>query len=73
MLPDELRERAQRRGRQLGVSLGQFIRESLRARLSRIDQGAAEDPLFADKAVFEGDAGADLAKNHDRYLYRESL
>lgn len=72
MLPNELRARAQRRASELGMSLGQFIRESLTARLSRVEN-QTEDPLFEDSAVFEGDAGKDLARNHDRYLYGDTL
>jgi hypothetical protein len=29
------------------------------------------DPMFADEAVFAGRAPANLARNHDRYLYGE--
>lgn len=70
MLPSELRARAQRRASELGMSLGQFIRESLALRLNGGGH-SAEDPFFADDAVFEGDDGDDVAKNHDRYLYSD--
>lgn len=68
MLPNELRARAQRRAGELGMSRGQFIRESLSLRLNG-GEHSAEGPFFADDAIFEGDAGNDLARNHDRYLY----
>lgn len=68
MLPQDLRARAQRRAGELGMSLGQYIRESLALRLNG-GEHSAEDPFFADDAVFEGDAGDDVARNHDRYLY----
>lgn len=72
MLPNDLRSRAQRRARELGMSLGQFIRESLAARLGR-GGNQAEDPLFADDAVFAGQVAGDLARNHDHYLYDDSV
>ncbi|HET6878852.1 MAG TPA: hypothetical protein VFI31_01780 [Pirellulales bacterium] len=70
MLPNDLRARAQRRARELGMSLGQFIRESLAAKLGG-GENEAEDPLFADDAAFAGEVPDDLARNHDRYLYND--
>jgi hypothetical protein len=70
MLPPELKERAQRTARERGISFGQLLRESLEETLRRDSKsGFAADPLFADTAVFEGDAPADLAASHDVYLY----
>ena len=66
MLPPELKARAEREAGIRGVSLGELIRLSLEAALSH-DRG--EDPLFADKAVFRGDAPEDLSTDHDAYLY----
>lgn len=71
MLPNDLRVRAQRRASELGMSLGQFIRELLAARLSR-SENQGEDSLFEDNAIFEEDAGNDLARDHDRYLYGDA-
>ncbi len=70
MLPEELRRRAYRRARECRVSLGEVIRESLEAALPPPPQTPADDPLFADDAVFRGRAPRDLASAHDRYLYR---
>jgi hypothetical protein len=71
MLPNDLKARALRRAKELGVSFGEFVRESLSAQLSRADQNA-DDPLFADQAVFEEEAATDVATDHDRYLYGDS-
>ncbi len=72
MLPPELKARAQQRARELGISLGQLVRKALESELVRSSAGSrSEDPLFADEAVWTGDAPGDLAKHHDRYLYDE--
>ena len=68
MLPGELKARALRRARQRGVSFGALVRESISAMLS-IAPGQTEDSLLEDKALFDGNTPADLASNHDRYLY----
>ncbi len=70
MLPPDLKIQAQRQAREQGVSLGEFIRRAIELQLK--GSGAtrrAADPLFADIAVFTGDAPADSAAEHDRYLY----
>lgn len=70
MLPPELKIRAQQQARKLGVSLGEFIRRAIEARLDDSRQAErAADPLFADDAVFTGDAPSDAAAEHDLYLY----
>jgi hypothetical protein len=70
MLPLELKEKAMRRARERGISLGEFLRESLELALnSGASKNRKDDPLFADRAVFDGDVPSDLSENHDRYLY----
>jgi hypothetical protein len=69
MLPADLRRRAFVRARERGVSLGELIRESLGASLPRTGPARAEDPLFAEAAVFEGEAPRDLSAAHDEHLY----
>jgi len=64
--PDDLRKKAEAVARERGLTLGEFVRRCVSM---NVDQSRASDPLFADKGVFEGDAPADLAQNHDRYLY----
>lgn len=72
MLPPDLKGRAQQQAREQGVSLGEFVRRAIESQLN--GSGAvlrAADSLFAD-AVFTGDAPADSAAEHDRYLYGDS-
>ena len=76
MLPLKLKLQARRQAKKRGVSLSVLVRESL---TTTLDLGAVErgkssrasDSLFADEAVFIGDAPTDLSINHDRYLYGE--
>ena len=73
MIPEDLKITAQRYARQHGMSLGDLIRESLQQRLlQESDESRAEDPLFADRAVYDGNAPGDLAAKHDEYLYDDS-
>jgi hypothetical protein len=71
MLPRNLKMRASRHAGRLGISVGELIRQSLAAIIYRPTDRAREDPLFADQAVFGGQAPRDLAKHHDRHLYGE--
>jgi hypothetical protein len=68
-LPLELKNLAETRAREEGVSLEEFVLELLEKRLS--PKSAERDPLFAKYKVFDGDAPSDLAENHDKYLYDE--
>jgi len=71
MLPHDLKVKALNRANKMGKSLGQFIRESITLALESTEGNRLEDdPLFADDAVYQGKTPADLAKNHDTYLYR---
>ena len=65
-LPTELKAKAEQAAQARGVSLADFIRESLEWVLA---QTVENDPLFADNAVYSGTAPADLAARHDEYLY----
>jgi len=69
MLPADLRHRSTRRARERGLSFGELVRESLSAELDRASVSRDADPLFADHAVYKGRAPADLAAEHDAYLY----
>lgn len=66
MLPAELKHRAEQAAHAEEISLGELLRTSLEAYLQ---QRHGRDPLFADEAVFHGETPADLAHDHDRYLY----
>lgn len=72
MLPPDLKMRAQRLAQERGISLGVLIREALASALEAAgDDRRNNDPLFADDAVFTGDAPSDLAQHHDQYLYAD--
>ncbi|WP_025321628.1 ribbon-helix-helix domain-containing protein [Deferrisoma camini] len=68
MLDDALIHRARQRAEAEGISLGELIRRSL-ARFLEEPRGL--DPFFADDAVYEDSGPADMAAEHDRYLYGE--
>jgi len=70
MIPEDLKIRATIRANAVGISLGGFIRESLAKALRSDGNMALDDPYMNDNSVFEGDIPADLAQNHDKYLYR---
>jgi hypothetical protein len=71
MLPPDLKTRAQSRAREMGISFGELVRQALESELSAPPGRRDDDPLFADVAVFGGEAPADLSAAHDRYLYDE--
>jgi hypothetical protein len=65
--PEDLHGQANAAAQERGQSLDQFVRGCVRSALHK----RADDPFFADISVFQGDAPADLAENHDEYLYGE--
>lgn len=69
MLPAELKARAVKRAKAMGISLGDLIRDSLAAALRNGKKRQDIDPFFADTVVYDGPAPKDGAKNHDHYLY----
>jgi len=69
MIPEDLKIRAARRANAVGISLGGFIRESLERALNSDSKVALDDSYLSDNSVYEGDIPADLAQNHDKYLY----
>ncbi len=72
MIPDELKEQAAKRARERGVSFGELVREALRDCLERAaakKSNFADDSVFVDTAVFDGDAPRDAATRHDDHLY----
>jgi len=52
-------------------ALGDLFRQALTALLQEDRPGQPADPLFADTAVWSGDAPEDLSRDHDRYLFGE--
>ncbi len=68
MLPPELKNRAMRRARDLGVSFGEFLRQSLGGALEG-RSAEKKDTLFCDDALFSGKLPPRLSAEHDRLLY----
>lgn len=64
-LSDDLRALAEQAARSQGVSLEDFVRSCVSARLNE----TASDPLLSDNALFEGPTPPDLSARHDDYLY----
>lgn len=70
MLPNDLKIRASNEAKKRQISLGQFIRESLKKSLNSANANSSvSDPLFCDNAVFNGETPEDLSVDHDTYLY----
>ncbi len=72
MLPEELKRQAQERAMAAGISFGELVRRSLTITVSTPPPERTEDPLFADSSIYQGEAPADLSKNHDQYLYSDA-
>jgi len=70
MLPLDLKTQAESRAHKLGISLGEFIRESLRHELKSTAKKQA-DVLFEPPAVYNGETPSDISEKHDKYLYGE--
>ena len=71
MILEDLKIRAARRAKAVGISLGEFIRESLEKALKSNPAGFLDDPFLNDNAVFEGESPVNLALDHDKYLYED--
>jgi hypothetical protein len=69
LLPPELRNRAERRAKQLGISFGELVRRALVTVLDTADAGETRDPFYADAAIHDGDAPPDASVHHDEHLY----
>lgn len=69
MLPPELKIAAQNLANELGISVGNLIRETLQLRLEQNKENRKKDLLFSDFSVYEGYTPSDLSANHDSYLY----
>lgn len=69
MLPESLRLRAQAAAEDLGISMGELIRQALETTLTAAAKSPERDPFFADTDFWDGSGPADLAARHDDYLY----
>jgi len=65
-LPSDLTTMIEREANARGMSLSDFVRESLERAVTQRPSG---DPLFTDTAVYRDDGPSDFASNHNDYLY----
>jgi hypothetical protein len=68
-LPPELKAKLEREANARGMSVSDFVRQTLE---NALVQTQADDPLFADTAVYRDDGPIDFASNHDNYLYGDA-
>jgi predicted DNA-binding protein len=68
-LSPELKAKIEHEANARGMSVSEFVRESLERAVA---QDPTEDPLFADTAVYRDDGPNDFASNHDEYLYGDA-
>lgn len=68
-LPPELKAKIEREANARGMSVSDFVRESLE---HAVTQEPSEDSMFADTAVYRDGGPNDLASNHDGYLYGDA-
>lgn len=66
-LPEQLKYHAEQHAKEKGMSLAEFIIESLHKNLK---SEIKRDSLFADEHYFDGHSEHDVAENHDDYLYQ---
>lgn len=72
MLPGDLKLKAKRTAANMGISLGELIRLSLKIEVEGKADIVQDDSFLSDKAVFSEEVPNDLSLNHDRYLYGDS-
>lgn len=70
-LPTDLKLKALKQARDMGISLGELVREGLKKMLNK--KNRKEISFFDDTAVYTGPIPEDLSINHDKYLYDEDL
>ena len=68
-IPADLQEKIEGLARARGISVDEFVRQSLEDRISSSRQ---HDSLFRDGEVFQGDSPVDGSTNHDDYLYGDA-
>jgi hypothetical protein len=65
-IPDQLKDKVARAAQQRGMTLEASVRLCISTVVDR-----RHDSLFADTAVYAGEAPATLSKDHDEFLYGE--
>jgi hypothetical protein len=66
LIPDDLRRRAYREAKALGISLSELIRRRL---APDGDADKTDRPRFFTRQPWTGQGPSDTAANHDAYLY----
>jgi len=66
MLPPDLRRKADREAKALGISLSELIRRRL---AGNAESKSDERPRFFSRKAWQGAGPSDTAGNHDQYLY----
>jgi hypothetical protein len=66
LLPNDLRRRADREAKALGISLSELIRRRLAA---DVETMTSDRPRFFARQPWTGPGSSDTAANHDTYLY----
>jgi hypothetical protein len=71
MLPESLKLRAITEARKLGMSFGEYVRQTLANHFAAKKSSFSDDPFFQDREFYDGDVPTDISINHDKYLYEE--
>ncbi len=72
MLPGDLKLKAKKTAENMGISLGELIRLSLKIQIGKKKDPVQNDPFLSDTAVFNGHNPNDISINHDIYLYGDN-
>jgi len=67
-LSPELKSKIEREANARGMSVAEFVRESLEHAVAQ----SPDDPMFADTAVYRDDGPRDFASKHDDYVYGDA-
>jgi hypothetical protein len=68
LLPPELRRKADKEAKALGISLSELIRRRLSGDGAG-DHGTKSKPRFFSRKPWQGSGASDMAANHDEHLY----
>ena len=72
MLPGDLKLKAKRTAENMGISLGELIRLSLKMQIGTQKDIKHDDTFLSDTEVFNGPVPDDFSLNHDKYLYGDN-
>ena len=69
MLPNDLKQRAEKKAAQMHISLGEFLRLAANSFLDREERKYSDDPLCGDAFVVREPAPRFGSEKIDEYLY----